>query len=180
MTRGRRSLLDAERGAKSVETFQLSADDYDQFLRMDFAEKFGTNIAAILRTNQLALAATNQSGGPVAAKPAGKPKLPLYRRALALVGLGKHARKSPVEKHLAKADRLALRQMTPELMETLVAGQIEVTDDDYRVLMNARARWVQNWLLQTGHVANERLLLVTPKPVDGAGHGESQVNLSLD
>jgi hypothetical protein len=70
--------------------------------------------------------------------------------------------------------------MTPELMETLVAGQIEVTDDDYRALMNARARWVQNWLLQNGQVANERLLLVAPQPVDGAYRGESQANLSLD
>jgi hypothetical protein len=165
---------------QSVEAFALSLDDYDQLLRAAFAEEFGTNIAAILRTNQLALAATNQPGGTVAAKPEAKPKPPLYRRALALVGLGKHARKSPAEKHLARADRLALRQITPELMETLVAGQIEVTDDDYRALMNARARWVQNWLLQNGQVANERLLLVAPQPVDGAYRGESQANLSLD
>jgi len=165
---------------QSVETFQLSPDDYEQLLHAAFAEKFGTNIAAILRTNQLALAATNQAGGAVAMKRAPKPKPPLYRRALAYVGLGKHARKSRAEKHLAKADRLALREMTPELMENLVAGQVEVTDDDYRALMNARARWVQDWLLQNGQVANERLLLVAPKPVDGAYRGESQANLSLD
>ena len=165
---------------QSVEAFALSPDDYDQFLRAAFAEKFGTNIAAILRTNQLALAATNQPGGTVVVKPAAKPEPPLYRRALALLGLGPHARKSPAEKHLPKADRLALQQATPELMETLVAGQIAVADDDYRALMNARARWVQNWLLENGQVANERLLLVAPRSVDGAYRGESQAKLSLD
>lgn len=187
---------------QSVETFQLSADDYDQLLRAAFAEEFGTNIAAIVRTNQLALAATNQPDGTLAAKPrpplyrralalvglgqptrktpAAKPKPPLYRRALALVGLVHQARKSPAEKHLVKADRLALAEATPDLMERLVAGQIEVTGDDYRALMSARARWVQNWLLQNGQVANERLLLVAPKRVDAAYRGESQANLSLD
>ncbi len=113
-------------------------------------------------------------------RPAAKPKLSLYQRALALVGLGPHARRSPAEKHLPKADRLALQQATPELMETLLAGQTDVTPDDYRVLMNARARWVENWLPQNGQVANERLLLVAPKPVDEAYRGESQANLSLD
>jgi hypothetical protein len=70
--------------------------------------------------------------------------------------------------------------MTPELMERMVAAQIEVTGDDYRALMNARARSVQNWLLQNGQVANERLLLVAPKPVTAAYRGQSQANLSLD
>ncbi len=175
-TRRLQELAAKGRAPQSVETFQLAPDDYDQLLRAAFAERFGTNIAAILQTNQLALAVTSQPGGRVAAKP----KPPLYRRALALVGLGKPARKSPAEKHLAKADRLALEQATPELMETLVAGQIEVTADDYRALMNARARWVQNWLLQNGQVANERLVLVAPKPVDAAYRGESQASLSLD
>ncbi len=161
---------------QSVEAFALSPEQREQLLRAAFAETFGTNIAAILRTNQLALAATNQPGGTLAPKP----NSPLYRRALALVGLGKDARKSPAEKHLPKADRLALRQMTPELMETMVAAQVQVTGDDYRALMNARARSVQNWLLQHGQVANERLLLVAPKPVTAAFRGQSQANLSLD
>jgi hypothetical protein len=179
-TRRLHELAAKGKAPQSVETFQLSPDDYDQLLRAAFADKFGTNIAAILQTNQLTLAVTNQPGGTVAAKAAAKPKPPLYRRALALVGLGKHARKSTAEKHLAKADRLALEQATPELMETLIAGQIEVTDDDYRVLMSARAQWVQNWLLHSGQVADERLLLVAPKRVDAAYRGESQAILSLE
>lgn len=161
---------------QSVQEFDLPPEDYDRLLRAAFAEKFGTNIAAILQTNQLALASTNSA----AVKPAAKPKLPLYRRALVLVGFGQHAKRSAAEKHLPKAARLALQQATPELMETLLATQIQVADDDYRALMNDRARWVQNWLLQNGSVANDRLLLVAPKPVDDAYQGESQAKLSLD
>jgi len=41
-------------------------------------------------------------------------------------------------------------------------------------------RWVQDWLLQNGHVAADRLFLVAPKPVDAACQGESRVNLSLN
>jgi hypothetical protein len=46
--------------------------------------------------------------------------------------------------------------------------------------MIARSRWVQNWLLENGHVAPDRLLLVAPKPVDAAYQGEPRVNLSVD
>jgi len=186
------------KAAQSLESLQLDPEDYDRLLRAAFTEQFGTNIAAILRTNQLAAAATNQPSGTMGAKVSGKPKQPLYRRALgwvgldrhagkpfyqpalAWVGLERHARKSAVEKRLTKADRLALGQAAPATMETLVAGQLPVTDENYRALMNERARWVQNWLLQNGHVAAERLLLVAPKPVDGAYRGESRANLSLD
>ena len=96
------------------------------------------------------------------------------------MGLGKAPRKSPAERYLPKADRLALNQATPELMETLIAGQIPVTEDQFRRLMSARARWVQAWLLEHGQVTSERLLLVAPKPVNAAYRGESRANLSVD
>lgn len=161
---------------QAMDSYQLPPEDYDQLLRAAFAERFGTNIAAILRTNQMSLASTNHPP----AKPAQKPKQSLYRRALALVGFGPHVHKSASEKHLPKADRLALRQMTPELMEKLVARQIEISNDDYGALMTSRSRWIQNWLLQNGQVAGERLLLVAPKPIDDNYQGGSQANLSLD
>ena len=65
-------------------------------------------------------------------------------------------------------------------MEELLAGKVEVTEEEFRQLMTARARWVQEWFLQNGQVAADRLLLVAPKPVDAAYRGESRVNLSLN
>ncbi len=191
-TRRLRELAAKSKTAQSAETFELAPEDFDRLLRATFAEKFGTNIAAILRTNQLAMAATNAPAGSNNPRAGQGPKPPLYQRvyrqvyeqvwqpALALVGLGKVPRKSPAERHLPKADRLALNQATPEFMETLIAGQIAVTDDDFRRLMSARARGVQAWLQEHGQVASERLLLVAPKPVNAAYRGESRANLSVD
>ena len=45
--------------------------------------------------------------------------------------------------------------------------------------MQARADKVQNYLLQTGHVAAERLFIVAPQPVDPSSLGQSRVDLSL-
>jgi hypothetical protein len=166
--------------AQSVDSFQLSQDDYNQLLRAAFAEKFGTNIAAILQTNQMALAATNKPAGRTDADSARHPKESLPKRILGWVGLGNHGHQSKAEKHLSKADRLALRQFTPEQMEVLLADGIEVTADDYRELMTARAHLVQTWLVENARVPNDRLLLSDPKPVDAAYQGESEVQLSLE
>jgi len=38
----------------------------------------------------------------------------------------------------------------------------------------------QDWFLQNGQIAADRLFLVAPKPVDAAYRGESRVNLSLN
>lgn len=66
-------------------------------------------------------------------------------------------------------------------MEELLAEKIQVTDEEFRQLMTARARWVQDWFLQSGQVAaDDRLFLVAPKPVGAAYRGESRVNLSLN
>lgn len=65
-------------------------------------------------------------------------------------------------------------------MEELLAEKIQVTDEEFRQLMTSRARWVQDWFLQSGQVAADRLFLVAPKPVGAAYRGESRVNLSLN
>jgi hypothetical protein len=87
---------------------------------------------------------------------------------------------SKAEKRLSKADRQALGQATPKLMEDLLAEKVRIADEEFRQLMTLRARWVQDWFVQTGQVAGDRLLLVAPKPVDPAYRGESRVNLSLN
>jgi hypothetical protein len=167
------------KAAQSVDSFQIPQEDYEQLLRETFAEKFGTNIAAILRTNQMALGATNKPTGRTDSNSARHPKQSAPKRFLAWVGLsGNH--QSKAEKNLSKADRLALRQLTPQQMETMLANGVEVTRDDYRDLMSARAHLVQAWLEQSAQVSNERLLLNDPRPVDAAYQGESRVQLSLE
>ena len=65
-------------------------------------------------------------------------------------------------------------------MEGLLVEKVTITDEEFRRLMTRRARWVQDWLAQTGQMGGDRLLLVAPKPVDAAYRGESRVNLSLN
>ena len=164
----------------SAETFQIEPEEYDRLLRGMFAEQFGTNVAAILHTNQVALAATNQ---PAVSEPAkgGPRKGPNFvQRVLGVFGVGKYGRRPPAQKALGKADRLALDQASPTVMEKLLAGTIVISDSDYRSLMEARARWVQDWLVQNGKVATDRILLVAPKLVEPANRGESRASLSLD
>lgn len=167
-----------DRASQSSETFQIEPEERDRLLRAAFIERFGTNIAMIIQTNLARLTATNQPSAPAAAKVAPRPKLgPVARIAKVFRGGG---HKTPAEKRLTKADRQALVLATPELMEGLLVEKVEVTDDEFRQLMTARARCVQDWLLQNGHVAADRLFLLAPKPVDAAYRGESRVNLSLN
>jgi len=63
--------------------------------------------------------------------------------------------------------------------EARIVETIEVTPDDFRALMQARADRVQKYLLQTGPVGAERMFIIAPKPVDPSYQGQSRVDLSL-
>jgi hypothetical protein len=63
--------------------------------------------------------------------------------------------------------------------EARIVETIEVTPDDFRALMQARADRVQKYLLQTSQVSAERLFIVAPKPVSPSYQGQSRVELSL-
>jgi hypothetical protein len=64
--------------------------------------------------------------------------------------------------------------------EARIIETIEVTPDDFRALMQARADRVQKYLLQTGQVGAERMFIVAPKPIDPSYQGQSRVDLSLE
>ena len=155
------------RAPESVETFQIEPEESDRLLRAAFVEQFGTNIAEIIQTNLARLTAANQ---PAAAPPP-KPKRSLPHRVTGIFR-GGFGGKSKAEKRLSKANRQALDQATPELMEGLLVEKVTITDEEFRQLVTSRARWVQDWLVQTGQVASDRLLLVAPKPEDAAYRGE--------
>jgi hypothetical protein len=72
------------------------------------------------------------------------------------------------------ADDEVLAQMEMELH----AGT-EVTPDDLRALMQARAQSVQRALLKTGKVEAERLFILTPKPAEAGARDQPRVILSL-
>jgi hypothetical protein len=160
---------------ESVSTFQIEPEARERLLRAMFVEQFGTNISGIIQTNLARLMATNQP----AATTAPKPKRSLVERLTGLFGADSTG-PSKAEKRLPKADREALGLATPELMEELLAERVQVSEDELRRLMSARAGWVQDWLVQTGHVAADRVLVEAPKPLGTNYQGQRRVMLSLE
>ncbi len=71
-------------------------------------------------------------------------------------------------------------QLELQDMEAQLALKIEITNDDFRGLMNRRARSVENYLLKTGKVTGDRVSVTPPKPIDASFKGEDRANLSLD
>jgi hypothetical protein len=65
-------------------------------------------------------------------------------------------------------------------VEARLTGAIQVSADEQRELVRARARTVQTLILKSGQVAPERLFIVTPKAPTTAAKGDARVNLSLD
>jgi hypothetical protein len=166
--------LSAKKGAPTIaETNQFEPGVRERLLRTAFVEQFGTNISAILQTNTALLASTNLPAVPASAGAIYKPKG-------SLEASGSKKRKPPGEEHLTQADMAALGLATPELMETLLLGKVTVANEEFQQLMTARAHWVQDWFLQKGQIAPDRLSIAPPKPVDAAYRGESRVNLSVN
>ncbi|MCZ7634833.1 MAG: DUF748 domain-containing protein [Verrucomicrobia bacterium] len=173
------------RPAPPLESLELEPEEAERLLRAEFVERFGTNLTAILQTNALAQARAATSAPEDQTRPEPRPEAkpkPKAKRGFLGLGLfgGGRPKPSPIEKRLGKADRAALDELTPELMESLLARHIEVTEDEFRALMAARARWVQDQLLRSGAVTTDRLFLTAPKPTGPAAAGQSRVNLSLN
>jgi hypothetical protein len=166
------------RRSEPVTTSQLESGERERLLRGAFVEAFGTNIAEIIHTNAARLAATNQIAGAASKKPHQPPRN-LWQRITGLFG-GGSPKMSAAEKRLPKSHREALNLATPELMEELLAEKVQVTDEEFRQLMTVRAQWVQNWLVQNGGIAPDRVFLVAPKPIDANYQGESRATLSLE
>jgi hypothetical protein len=64
-------------------------------------------------------------------------------------------------------------------MEASLIATIQISSDDLRELMQARARNVQAALVNIGKVEGERVAILAPQPVNPAAKGQSRANLSL-
>lgn len=167
------------RAPESISTFQIEPKERERLLRATFVEQFGTNIAVVIQTNLARLTSTNQPADTTAGKAPTKPTRNFLQGITGVFSGGSGSR-TKAEKNLPKADRQALGLATPEVMEQLLAERAEVTEEDFRQLMTARSRWVQDWLVRDGQTTADRLFLVTPKRVDAAYRGECRANLSLN
>ncbi|HWQ91249.1 MAG TPA: DUF748 domain-containing protein, partial [Clostridia bacterium] len=168
----------------TLETFQIDPEEYQATLRSMVVEQFGTNVAAVIQSNLVATAAAEAKTDADRQKEKASPGFlgkvrDSYKGIAQLAGFG--PRRNPAEKKLSRAEREVLGQATPEMMERVLADtSVTITPEEYSTLMNARAKWVQDWLLQQGGVAADRLLLLAPKNVDASYTGQSRATLSLN
>jgi outer membrane protein OmpA-like peptidoglycan-associated protein len=138
-----------------VDTFQIDAEDYERLIHMTYLEVVGTK--PVVTADPPSSTGPEQNFGP--GEPSGEEVNQLSQL--------------PPQVVKAFAD-LTLADAEARIIET-----IEVTPDDFRALMQARADSVQKYLLQTGQVGAERMFIVAPKPVDPSYQGQSRVDLSL-
>jgi hypothetical protein len=137
----------------SAETLEVAPDDYNRLLSAIYKEFFGTAPVFV------SVPATNA--------PAAGPKINFTW------GKGKAARPAPFPATAAGA-------ITIEEVERRVIEKIEVTEDDLRQLMTARAGVVLNYLLTREAITPERLSVATPDPPSPGSGTKSQATLGLN
>jgi hypothetical protein len=150
-----KELIAAGKATGPVDTFQIEPHDYERLIHMTYLEVVGTK--PVVTAEPPSSTGPEQNFGP------GEPSD------------GEAGRVSPLPPPVAKAFAdLTLADAEARIIET-----IEVTPDDFRALMQARADRVQKYLLQTGQVGAERMFIIAPKPVDPSYQGQSRADLSL-
>ena len=197
-----KELISAGTPAEMVEAIHLEPADYERLIKAIYVEKFGTNL--ILQTSAKTNSAGEVKSVAAVSKVSAKQAKAVAESATAIKGaevlLGvkkpqKSAAKSTNSKSrsdapTASSAKVATDSQTssvvagneitlPDMEAKLLAG-IEITDNDLRELMQARLKSVQAFLLKSGKVTGERLLLLAPKPVNPSAKGETRVNLSLE
>jgi outer membrane protein OmpA-like peptidoglycan-associated protein len=150
-----KELIAAGKVTGPADTFQIDTQDYERLIHMTYLEVVGTK--PVVTAEPPSSTGPEQNFGP--GEPSGGETNLLSRLP------------PPVAKAFAD---LTLADAEARIIET-----IEVTPDDFRVLMQARADNVQKYLLQTGQVDAERMFIIAPKPVDPSYQGKSRVDLSL-
>ena len=160
--------------------FVIDPIDYERLLRIRFHEEFGDD--PMVGDDA---PAGNGLSGPAAIEPAVEdqiePKRGWIRRSLAKVGLGRKGGRSSAGAVPRTEEAPAMgAEFDTERMETLLAEQVSVGDEDYLELMSARTQWVRDALTQQGGVAADRLFLVAPKLASPEAAGESRVQLLLN
>jgi hypothetical protein len=150
-----KELTAAGKATGSVDTFQIDAQDYERLIHITYLEVVGTK--PVVTATPPSSARPNQNFGP--RKPSGGEVNSLSQ--------------------LPPQDTKVFADLTFADAEAKIIETIEVTPDDFRALMQARADKVQNYLLQTGQVAAARMFIVAPQPVDPSYQGQCRVDLSL-
>jgi hypothetical protein len=180
---------DAGKPPAALDDVHLDPADHDRLLKLDYENIFGK-----YDTNNVS---TNQAPAPVAQPIAAAfptPAAPRFKTRIyehgATALMFRPAKVASPAAQPAPAIAASEKTTTPaepaaapnELadMQARLLQKTEVTEDDYRALMNHRAATVQSYLLRDGKIAPDRLFITAPKPMSANSVGQDRVNLTLD
>jgi hypothetical protein len=176
---------DSGKPAVAVEDVKLEPAEYERLLKKTYKKVLGRYKPTEVATNQT----SGPGGSSIAEQLAAMPKLPASDRgATLLMTPAEPAKAVTTTTSLPSGSPIAVQSSVPKTrteleladMQEQLVQKIEITNDDLRDLMQARAAKVQAFLLKTEKVTAERVFIIAPKPVDAAFKGQDRVNLSLD
>lgn len=168
--------------------FEVEPAENLRLLRAMIAETFGTNLNQAIAEMKAVMTNTASGAASGAQSSTTAQKQKWYKKLTKTVMVPFQGKSSPeaAARRQAKADA-ALLKGNPELatlsagtMEALLASKVEVPQDNLLQLMKARAEAAHAALLGSGELAEDRVLLVAPKPIKEGYRGEARVELSLN
>jgi hypothetical protein len=176
-------LKDIGQVPQDPKALEIEPAHYERLLRAALVKEFGTNLSPILREFATSLAETNRAMTQARAKQPEKKSL--LARAAGWIPFKKKNSPAAVARRQNKADAALLKEnpeigaLTSDLMERLLASKIEVPEDSFTKLTQARAAAVQA-ALATQEAMAERVFVITPKPQEPPKPGLARANLSLN
>jgi hypothetical protein len=181
---------DAGKPAVAQDSVQLEPDERNRLLRKLHRQLVGPYVPTPIPTNDATGAVSNSIAGRLAAMPKrtgterGASQLIAPQKPAGSTGTPVTSTPAPTSAASPFAGRPLESLSRTELelldMEDQLINKLEVTPDDLRDLMQARAKMVKDYLLKTGKVADERLFIIAPKTIDASFKGEDRANLSLN
>jgi hypothetical protein len=190
-----KELADAGKPTVAVDELKLEPADYERLVTRAYTNAFGPyqpgGNPATNASMPLSSANATRAAVPVAKNSPPPAQSPFEHGASRMVfgwnGNGVVAAPpppamkngKPVPATAASAPPPAAQSQLAD-MEQQLMQKIEITSDDYKQLMQDRAKQVEAYLLHSGKVAPDRLFITVPKPINANAKGEDRVNLTLD
>jgi hypothetical protein len=187
-----KEMTDAGKPPIAVDDLKLESGDYARLVAQTYSNTFGAYHPA--DTNQT----TNTAAPPPSPKPAPVPNPVVNNSLSSAKPLFAHGASrmvsswrpndvvaapsaSPMATSNAVSSALAaIAQTDLAAMEEQLLQKIEITSDEFRQLMQDRAKQVESYLLKSDKVTADRLFITVPKPIEAKAKGEDRVNLTLD
>ncbi len=160
-------------GKAVTEELKLEDNDYDRLLHKMYKEAFNTTPERALREAQAA--ATNATGGSGLF-----PTKEVKKGSSGLINNSSDSTTKATPPNSSMVKSKAQEEFIREELEQRLSLASPASEDDLRVLMQRRTEAVQKFMLATGKVTTDRILLAAPKPVDPSIKGAARAIFSLE